>query len=1124
MRIRIDGTGHSANMVSHPVYEFHILASVRRKYAFDESLYSSSGNVIFPNFHAVRQFAKKLNDHPNLARHPEHAVRAGQLNAMGLIDEISHYVLRKYDEIGNPGVIRRSMEYLTGALGVSSFQAAIESFGTQFPPIEVHRGIHSLEEYLSKHAGSKSYREVALEEMILLWLANINPAFSPFKELFNDQNLRDHSSYPAIIGSLQSYFASEKGAGPESTSILDLLRAPILASPHSLEGQLQFMRTAWGIQLSRDIMNKMTGAGDLVREETRILLPPGHQETVVPRYVNISPFGEIDEERFSTDIDWMPNVVLLAKNIYVWLDQLSKKYSRPVTRLDEIPDEELDRLAEWNFNALWLIGIWERSRASQTIKQVMGNPEAVASAYSLFDYEIAHALGGEASFENLRSRAWRRGIRIAGDMVPNHVGIFAKWVIEHPEYFIRAEYSPFPNYSFTGANLSDDPNVEIRIEDGYWTKRDAAVVFQRKERSTGNIQYIYHGNDGTQTPWNDTAQLDFLRQDVREAVIDMILHVARKFPIIRFDAAMVLTKQHFQRLWYPQPGSGGDIPSRSDHALAKDQFDRAFPTEFWRDVVDRINRDLPNTLLLAEAFWLLEGYFVRTLGMHRVYNSAFMHMMMKEETAKYRELIKNTLAFNPEILKRYVNFMSNPDERTAIDQFGKDDKYFGTAMMMVTMPGLPMFAHGQIEGFGEKYGMEYQKAYHNENEDQALIDRHRREIFPLLKKRYLFSQVSSFELYNAEDAHGNIMEQVICYSNRAGSERALFCYNNRYESSSGWVGGTVPKVQMDGTTASGKTLGEILGLRREDGFYYIMKEHQSGLEFIRSGRELCEQRMTLKLQGFQYQLFHEFREVHDEFGEYSRLARWLGGTGTGSIESALREMKLTPVHEAYRLLEEALSPERCMKFLSAQPAKSAEIPKPVGAAYRLFLERAFELLGINAGTDRWERAFEESLNRVRTANLVDTKTDHRKIRTLTAWLICRNLDEVCGRPHAIDHLNLLKIMSQESAEAVRILQAHGASTSRALEAGVSGLDRVFDDPIVERFIDVNTYNNTVYFSKERFEELLDLLFAEHMITVAGDQKNVAAAGQELRKLAAQSGYRLAEMRRSLASSAEIKHA
>ncbi len=56
--------------------------------------------------------------------------------------------------------------------------------------------------------------------------------------------------------------------------------------------------------------------------------------------------------------------------------------------------------------------------------------------------------------------------------------------------------------------------------------------------------------------------------------------------------------------------------------------------------------------------------------------------------------------------------MSNPDERTAIDQFGTGDKYFGVCTLLATLPGLPMFGHGQIEGFTERYGMEFKRAAH----------------------------------------------------------------------------------------------------------------------------------------------------------------------------------------------------------------------------------------------------------------------------------------------------------------------------------------------------------------------------------------------------------------------------
>ena len=51
-----------------------------------------------------------------------------------------------------------------------------------------------------------------------------------------------------------------------------------------------------------------------------------------------------------------------------------------------------------------------------------------------------------------------------------------------------------------------------------------------------------------------------------------------------------------------------------------------------------MERELPETMLLAEAFWLLEGYFVRGLGMHRVYNSAFMTMLRDGDGLSYEEI------------------------------------------------------------------------------------------------------------------------------------------------------------------------------------------------------------------------------------------------------------------------------------------------------------------------------------------------------------------------------------------------------------------------------------------------------------------------------------------------------
>ena len=266
------------------------------------------------------------------------------------------------------------------------------------------------------------------------------------------------------------------------------------------------------------------------------------------------------------------------------------------------------------------------------------------------------------------------------------------------------------------------------------------------------------------------------------------------------------------------------------------QFNKLMAEEFWREVVERVGREVPDTLLLAEAFWLMEGYFVRTLGMHRVYNSAFMNLLRDEENGKYRQVMKNTLEFDPEILKRFVNFMNNPDERTAVDQFGKGDKYFGICLLMVTMPGLPMFGHGQIEGFTEKYGMEFKRAYYNEQPDQGLIWQHNRIIFPLLKKRYLFSGVENFRLYDFFTHGGRVNENVFAYSNRTGYERSLVVVHNKFGDTHGWLRTSCAFFDKASNGLRQVTLGVGLGISEDRNTFLIFRDFLSGLEYIRENR------------------------------------------------------------------------------------------------------------------------------------------------------------------------------------------------------------------------------------------------------------------------------------------------
>jgi glycosidase len=1090
------------------LYEFHILKEIRDHYSFDETLFSSNGNVIFANFHAVRVFTQKLNER----RDPARRVKAGNINAMGLVDEIYHVLLRTYEEQENPRVFSRAVEHTTKNLGKSTVSKIVKTFSSLFPPIDVYRGNLSLDQYLEKSTGGKTHVESTVEEIILLYFANSNPAFSPFKELFNDEQLIKSTDYRTLIVELERFFQIEKPIGPDKQFLFDFLRAPILASPNSLEGQLEFIRKRWGVLLSHKYLERILGSEDFIKEENKIIVHDiGPPPLVVPHYPvhGKDSIEQYETERYSKDVEWMPRVVLLAKNTYVWLDQLSRKYGRSIANLDQIPDEELDQLARWNFTGLWLIGIWERSPASQKIKQMTGNPEAVSSAYSLYEYEIARDIGGEEAFHNLSHRAWQRGIRLAGDMVPNHMGLYSKWVIGHPEYFVQSSYSPFPNYKFTGPNLSDHPAIHLRIEDGYWNRSDASVVFQRIDTSTGDVRYLYHGNDGTHMPWNDTAQLDFLKTEVREAVIGAIFHVARKFPIIRFDAAMTLTKKHFQRLWYPQPGTGGDIPSRADHAMTKEEFDRLFPNEFWREVVDRINQEMPGTLLLAEAFWLLEGFFVRTLGMHRVYNSAFMHMLMKEENAKYRELIKNTLAYDPEILKRYVNFMSNPDERTAIDQFGKDGKYFGVAMLMVTLPGLPMFGHGQIEGYTEKYGMEYKKAYYNESPDEGLVHRHEWEIFPLMSKRYLFSQVTDFDFFDVYDEHGVVNENVFAYSNKTENERALIFYNNKFADCRGWIKQSCVKaVSVDGT-AEKRTVScsaaEALQLKNDERCFYLFREHRTKLEYIRSGKEIHERGFLVELKAFEYKLFMDFKEVYDSAGDYERISYLLQGNGVPDVKQALKEMKLKPIHEN---MVDCIN--QAALFLSSKEDHKQHSLDLIVEQFRLVLNQIDTYLSTpsvssaSSVVNEFQRRLVASRNLychiASNADVVekyfvisDDSKPSRDIVMIASWLMISSLGSFTMETNHqwIDELQLTKVLDQIFAgeaqsdspiDLIKIIISNRNVLSASEPAFFArSLVSLLDERTVQEYLRVNAYNEIVFYNKERFEELVRWAFIFDLI-------------------------------------------
>ncbi len=921
--------------------EFHISRALREKLNVDDLVFSYTGNVIFGNVAASRKLAQRLNEARGTeAGGEQQPVNAGALFAMGLIDELNHALVARYRKEIDPAVLSDAVRWMEAQAGAAGVDRMLLAFAEQFPSLAVYRGELTAEKWLKGETEGLSNREAALEELMLLWLSNINPAFVPYRELFDDTGLKAETVYQAVTSTLPDYFTTRPPIAPEVGSLVDALRAPFLASPDSLTGQLDFIRENWPQYLGQDLKRVLLAIDVLREEDIAIWMrfhPPGPGEFrqgaagwggegfVGDEFVGydhdfggedfvIGPDGvrhrryatdyqaPLNEyEAFSADQAWMPNVVLMAKSTYVWLEQLSKKYQRHIHRLDQIPEEELSLLANRGITGLWLIGLWERSTASRTIKRLRGHGDAVASAYSLKGYDIAEDLGGRAGYDTLRERAAAAGIRLASDMVPNHMGIDSDWVIEHPDWFLSRWESPFPAYRFDGPDLSADSRVEIKIEDHYYEQTDAAVVFRLRHYREGTTRYVYHGNDGTTFAWNDTAQLDYSKAMVREHVIQAILHVARLFPIIRFDAAMVLAKRHVQRLWFPLPGAGGSIPSRAEDAMSQDEFDALMPHEFWREVVDRVAAEVPGTLLLAEAFWLLEGYFVRTLGMHRVYNSAFMNMLRDEENAKYRSYLKKTIEFDPDILKRYVNFMSNPDERTTIDQFGSGDKYVGVCTLLATLPGLPMFAHGQIEGYTERYGMEFKQAKMDEYPDEGLAARHQHDIAPLLHNRRLFAESANFVLYDFWMADGVVDENVFAYSNRLGDQRAVILYNNTYGSTHGTIHVSAASMNKMTGDLQQRSLLEGLGLRAGDGMVVAYRDRARGLEYLRRVSDVQHDGLSFDLRGYQHFVLLDWRELQSTAEQpWDRLCDALNGAGVYSVDEALSKLRLQPLHEALR--------------------------------------------------------------------------------------------------------------------------------------------------------------------------------------------------------------------------------
>ncbi len=219
------------------IFEFHIERRLRSKYQINEVLFSQRGSVIFTDFSAVRLFVHKLN----AKRDPLLHVYPGEVNATGLLEEIFHYILGLYEEKANPNVFKNAVVHLHKTMGEELLQSLLYDMLDKFPPNDIYKGNISIENYLKGTSNDRPNLHVVLEEAIMLFFANFNPANKKLKELFDDRYLENSEEFRLLIDHLEDFFEEQPPFGPDHQDIFSLFKTPILNTPNDISKQLDYL-------------------------------------------------------------------------------------------------------------------------------------------------------------------------------------------------------------------------------------------------------------------------------------------------------------------------------------------------------------------------------------------------------------------------------------------------------------------------------------------------------------------------------------------------------------------------------------------------------------------------------------------------------------------------------------------------------------------------------------------------------------------------------------------------------------------------------------------------------------------------------------------------------------------
>jgi glycosidase len=351
---------------------------------------------------------------------------------------------------------------------------------------------------------------------------------------------------------------------------------------------------------------------------------------------------------------WPRYPTLYEINTWVWISELSLRTGTSVD-LGTVPADEWDTIAKFGFDAVWLMGVWERSPAGISIANQNKNliddfrralpdfspADNVGSPYCIRRYVVDKHLGGPEGLAIARRELATRGMKLLLDFVPNHVAPDHPWVAEHPEYFVRGN----------AEDTRSDPASYLEVQ-GYVCAR---------------------GRDPYFPAWPDVLQLNAFQPGLRQAAIETVSSIAAQCDGVRCDMAMLVLNQIFERTW-------GSRAARRP------------PTEYWGDVIPAVKRANPYFCFIAEAYWDLE-WELQQQGFDFCYDKRHYDRLEHDNAESIRLHLCADLAYQDKLLR----FLENHDEPRAATAFSPA-KHRAAAVAISTLPGARLFHEGQFEG------------------------------------------------------------------------------------------------------------------------------------------------------------------------------------------------------------------------------------------------------------------------------------------------------------------------------------------------------------------------------------------------------------------------------------------